>query len=77
MAMFIPRAKGTPTFVGMIAGALTAFLISFSNEVMAVNISFLWNIPGSFIVGVLVSGIGSYLIVNSNSNKVRRVNDEK
>ena len=61
MAMFVPRAKATPTFIGTIASGIIAALIAFSQELFAVAISFLWIIPGSFIAGVIVSLVLSLL----------------
>jgi SSS family solute:Na+ symporter len=55
MAMFIKRAMPTATFIGTLFSGLVAVLISFSNEILSMNISFLWIIPGSFIAGVAVS----------------------
>jgi solute:Na+ symporter, SSS family len=61
MAMFVARAKPTPTFIGTLFSGLIALLISFSNEILSINISFLWIIPGSFIAGATMSWIGSFL----------------
>lgn len=55
MAMFVKKAKPTATFIGTLLSGVTAILISFSQEFFAETISFLWIIPGSFIVGVLIS----------------------
>jgi SSS family solute:Na+ symporter len=55
IAMFISRARPTATFYGTLASAITATLISFSDEIFAQPVSFLWIIPGSFLVGILVS----------------------
>jgi SSS family solute:Na+ symporter len=55
MAIFVRIAKSTATFIGTITSAIIATLISFSQELLSLSISFLWIIPGSFIVGVIVS----------------------
>ena len=60
MAMFVARAKPTATFVGTIFSALVAVFISFSDELFAVNISFLWIIPGSFFAGIVISWFWSF-----------------
>jgi SSS family solute:Na+ symporter len=55
MAMFIRRAKPLATFVGTFLSAIIATLISFSQELFSITISFLWIIPASFFVGVIIS----------------------
>lgn len=55
MAMFVRKATPTATFIGTIASAITATLISFSQELFSITISFLWIIPISFFVGVIIS----------------------
>lgn len=55
MAMFVRWATPTATFIGTIASGIAATLISFSQELFSITISFLWIIPGSFMVGVIVS----------------------
>ncbi len=55
MAMFISRARPLGTFIGTLLAGVTAALISFSQELFGVPISFLWIIPGSFLVGFVVS----------------------
>jgi SSS family solute:Na+ symporter len=55
MAMFVHKAKATATFIGTLASAIAATLISFSQELFSITISFLWIIPGSFFVGVIIS----------------------
>lgn len=52
MAMFVPRAKPTAVFIGTLFSGATAALISYSQELFSVTISFLWIIPGSFIAGI-------------------------
>jgi SSS family solute:Na+ symporter len=49
MAMFVRWAKPTATFIGTLASGISAALISYSQEMFAVNISFLWIIPGQGI----------------------------
>jgi SSS family solute:Na+ symporter len=61
MAMFIKKARPTPTFAGTIVSALTAAFISFNRELFGLNISFLWIIPGSFLAGVAISYLLSIL----------------
>ncbi|ASO04629.1 sodium:solute symporter family transporter [Arenibacter algicola] len=60
MAMFVKRAKPTATFIGTLSSGVAAVLISFSKEFFGESISFLWIIPGSFIVGVVISFVLSY-----------------
>ncbi|MCM4173510.1 hypothetical protein DHD32_18700 [Arenibacter sp. TNZ] len=55
MAMFVKKAKPTATFIGTLSSGVAAVLISFSQELFGETISFLWIIPGSFIVGVVIS----------------------
>ena len=61
MAMFVPWAKPTATFIGTLTSGIAAILISYSQEMFSVNISFLWIIPGSFIVGVIIALVLSLL----------------
>ncbi len=55
MAMFIRIAKPKATFIGTTLSAVSAILVSFSNEIFGTGISFLWIIPLSFLVGAVVS----------------------
>ncbi len=55
MAMFVKIAKPNAVFLGTLFSGLVAALISYSNELFSMTISFLWIIPGSFIAGVLAS----------------------
>jgi len=55
MAMFVRWAKPTATLIGTLLSGVAAVLISFSNEIFGLSISFLWIIPGSFTVGILIS----------------------
>jgi len=55
MAMFVSWARPAGTFAGTLAAGVAAALISFSQELFGITISFLWIIPGSFLVGVVVS----------------------
>lgn len=55
MAMFVRWATPTATFVGALASSITATLISFSQELFSITIPFLWIIPGSFLVGIIIS----------------------
>jgi SSS family solute:Na+ symporter len=61
MAMFVRWAKPTATFIGTLTSGITATLISYSQEMFSVNISFLWIIPVSFIVGIVISIVLSLL----------------
>ena len=61
MAMFVPWARPTATFIGTLASGIAAILISYSQEIFSVNISFLWIIPVSFIVGIVISIVLSIL----------------
>jgi SSS family solute:Na+ symporter len=55
MAMFVGKAKPMATFIGTLISAIVATLISFSQELFSITISFLWIIPGSFFVGLIIS----------------------
>jgi SSS family solute:Na+ symporter len=55
MAMFIRIVKPKATFIGTVLSAVSALLISFSYEIFGLSISFLWIIPGSFLVGAIIS----------------------
>ena len=61
MAMFVPWTKPTATFIGTLISGIAATLISYSQELFAADISFLWIIPTSFIVGVVISIVLSLL----------------
>jgi solute:Na+ symporter, SSS family len=61
MALFIRRARSGATIIGMAAAIITAFLISFSQELYGQTISFIWIMPTSFACGVLVGTILSLL----------------
>ena len=61
MAMFVRWATPTATFIGTLASGIAATLISFSQELFSINIPFLWIIPGSFLVGVIISLVLSLL----------------
>ena len=68
MSMFVRCAKPKATFIGTIFGSLVAILISFSNELLSISISFLWIIPGSFAAGLAVSWILSVLNIPRDQN---------
>ncbi len=70
MAMFIRIAKPNATLIGTILSAVSAVLISYSSEILGVTISFLWIMPGAFLVGIVVS-IGLSLLPYE---KVRIIN---
>jgi SSS family solute:Na+ symporter len=55
MSMFIRRAKPNATFIGTLMSGLSAILVGFSYELFSIDISFLWIIPISFSVGVMIS----------------------
>lgn len=55
MAMFVQKSKPTATLIGTLLSGVAALFISFSQELFGETISFLWIIPGSFIVGVVIS----------------------
>ena len=62
MALFVQRATANATFVGTLLSGVSAVLVSFSQSLFSLTISFLWIIPISFCVGVGVSTVLSYLI---------------
>ncbi|MBE9511186.1 MAG: sodium/solute symporter [Bacteroidetes bacterium] len=62
MAMFVNRSTENGVLTGTIISALTAVFISFSNELFSLSISFLWIIPGSFTVGVVISYLLSMIM---------------
>jgi len=70
MAMFVRWAKPTATFIGTLSSGLAALLISFSQEIFGVGISFLWIIPGSFLFGVVISIILSMLHFGDHTQRV-------
>ena len=55
MAMFVRIAKPTATFIGTLLSGVSAALVSFSQELLGMNISFLWIMPISFVIGVVIS----------------------
>ncbi|MCA9263256.1 MAG: sodium/solute symporter [Planctomycetales bacterium] len=60
MAIFVPWANTTGTWIGSIAGIATAVLIAFWKVLFGVQgISFLWILPGSFAVSVTVGSVAS------------------
>jgi len=71
MAMFIKKAKSNATFIGTLLSGITAIFISFSKELFNTDISFLWIIPVSLIVGITVSIFLSYYshILSFEKNK--------
>ncbi len=68
MAMFIKRSVENAVVIGTVISALTATFISFSNEMFGLSISFLWILPGSFAVGVVVSYLLSFVLPD---NKIK------
>ena len=67
MAMFIRFAKPNATFIGTLSSGIAAIMISFSQELFSISISFLWIIPGSFIVGIVLSILLSYLPIEKTN----------
>jgi SSS family solute:Na+ symporter len=66
MAMFVPWAKPVATFTGTLASGVAAALISYSQEMFSVNISFLWIIPASFFAGIFISMVLSLIPAKTN-----------
>ncbi len=66
MAMFVKRSTENAVFSGTIISALTAVFISFSDELFSLSISFLWIIPGSFTVGIVLSYLLSIIMPVKN-----------
>jgi len=64
MALFVRRASEIGTFVGTLASVAVAVLIGFSSEFFGKSVSFVWIMPSSFVAGVLVSMILSFLWPN-------------
>lgn len=61
IALFYKRGREVATFIGTIASIVVAVLISFSSEILGIYISFVWNIPVSFVIGIGLSIILSLL----------------
>ncbi len=67
MAMFVGPANTAGTWVGSIAGIATAISIAFWKDIFGEQgISFLWIIPSSFFLSVLVGIIASLLVGSGN-----------
>ncbi|NOX64241.1 MAG: hypothetical protein GXO85_00235 [Chlorobi bacterium] len=66
MAMFVRIAKPNATFIGTLSSGIAAIMVSFSYELFSVDISFLWIIPISFSVGVIVSVILSLIPIEQS-----------
>ncbi len=66
MAMFVRVAKPKATFIGTLSSGIAAIMVSFSHELFSVDISFLWIIPISFFVGVLISVVLSLFPIEQN-----------
>ena len=71
MAMFIKKASSNATFIGTFLSGVSAVMVGFSNELFNINISFLWIIPISFVIGITISIVLSYL----NFNQDRGISD--
>ncbi len=69
IAMFVPKAKANATFIGTLVSGIVAALISFSQELFSVEVTFLWIIPGSFMIGVVVSIVLSFNFSGQSSPK--------
>jgi len=65
-AMFVRIAKPNATFIGTLSSGIAAIMVSFSYELFSVDISFLWIIPISFSVGVIVSVILSLIPIEQS-----------
>ena len=64
MAFFIKQAKETAVFGGTIISVIVAVLVGFSNEILKINIPFVWIVPAAFVAGIIVSTILSLLYPN-------------
>ncbi|HXK60711.1 MAG TPA: hypothetical protein PLP42_12550 [Acidobacteriota bacterium] len=53
--LFFKRTGTRSAILGFAAGVVTSLLISFSGEIFATNISFMWIMPASLLVSMLVS----------------------
>jgi SSS family solute:Na+ symporter len=62
--MLIKRSNAISVLIGFVASVLTSFYIGFSQQIFGVEqqLSFIWIIPVSFIVGFVVTAILSLLI---------------
>ena len=61
MAIFVPWANTSGTWIGSLAGITTAVLIAFWKDLFGVQgISFLWIMPGSFMISVIVGVLASF-----------------
>jgi len=69
IAMFVPKARPTATLIGTLTSGVAAAMISFSQELFSVTLPFLWIIPGSFTIGVVVSIVLSFSFFNRRSSK--------
>lgn len=63
MAIFVPWANAGGTWIGSVAGITAAVLIAFWKDLFGVpGISFLWIMPGSLAVSVVVGTSASFLL---------------
>jgi len=74
-AMFVPFARPIGVFAGMVCGYATAVLIAYSGPIFGFDpvtnydpVSFMWIIPGSFVVNIGVGTIVSFLVSRGKSN---------
>jgi SSS family solute:Na+ symporter len=55
------RAGLAAALLGFFAGVLTSFLVSFSGDVFDYDISFMWIMPGAFVVSLAVTYVTGYV----------------
>ena len=61
--ILLRRAMGASVLVGFLVATVASAFISYSKQLFGFeqNISFMWVVPGSFVIGVLATGIVSQL----------------
>jgi SSS family solute:Na+ symporter len=60
--LFFRRTGPRSAIAGFLAGSLTSLLVSFSGEIFGTSVSFMWIMPASLVVSMLVSyGAGFFL----------------
>jgi SSS family solute:Na+ symporter len=63
LALFVPWANAAGAWLGLLTSIATAVLIAYSKDLgVPLGVSFVWMLPCSLLVGVLVGTIGSALI---------------
>jgi solute:Na+ symporter, SSS family len=60
--LFFRRTGTRAAMLGFFAGILTSFLVSFSGEIFGVIISFMWIMPASLLVSMLVAFGAGFLL---------------